>query len=79
MFPDQLSFQTHVHNNDKSPIQLQNANVPPLIQNKLNEMLYNDLNRIISKSSADFGQTNLVEMDLSIEGPPIATKPYTIP
>ena len=79
VFPDQSSFQTHAHDNDKSPIQLQNANIPPLIQNKLNEMLYNKFNCIISESSADFGQTNLVEMDLPTEGPPIATKSYTIP
>ena len=79
VFPDQSSFQKHAHKNRKSPIQLQNANVPPLIQNKLNEMLYNDFNSIFSKSSTDFSWTNLVEKDPPTEGPPIATKPYTIP
>ena len=42
-------------------------------------MLYNKFNCIISKSSTDFGQTILVEIDLPTEGPPIVTKPYTIP
>ena len=77
--PDQSSFQTHAQDNNKSPIQLQNVNVPPLIQIKLNEMLNNEFNCIVSKSSTDFGQTNLVEMDLPTEGPPTATKPYSIP
>ena len=31
------------------------------------------------KSPADFSKTNLVEMDLPTTGPPVATKPYTIP
>ena len=42
-------------------------------------MLKNEFTCIISKSSTDFGQTNLVEMDLPTTGTPIATKPYTIP
>ena len=33
---------------------------------------------ILSQSSADFGRTNLVEMDLPITGLPVASKPYTI-
>ena len=42
-------------------------------------MLNNEFTCIVSKSSTDFGQTNLVEMDLSTTGQPVATKPYTIP
>ena len=79
VFPDQLSFQTHAHDNNKSPIQLQNTNAPPLIQNKLKEISNNKFTCIVSKSSTDFSQTNLVEMDLPTMGPPIMTKPYTIP
>ena len=33
---------------------------------------------IISKSSTDFGKTNLVEMDLPTTGLPVMSKPYTI-
>ena len=42
-------------------------------------MLYTKLTCIISKSSADFGRTNLEEMDLPTMGLPVASKPYTIP
>ena len=79
VFPEQSSFQTYAHDDNKSPITLQDANVPPLIQNKLNAMLNNKFTCIISKSSTDFSRTNLVEMDLPTTGPPVATKPYTIP
>ena len=42
-------------------------------------MLNNESSCIISKSSTDFGRTNLVEMDLPTTGPTVAMKPYTIP
>ena len=79
VFPEQSSFQRHAYDDNKSPIKLQDANVPPLIQNKLNVMLNNKFTCIISKSPADFSRTNLVEMDLPTIGPPVAAKPYTIP
>ena len=42
-------------------------------------MLNNKFTCIISKSPTDFRRTNIVEMDLPTTGPPMATKPYTIP
>ena len=78
-FPDCSSFTTHAHNSDKSPIQLQDANVPLEIQHKLNTMLTNKFAEIISKSPTDFGWTNLIEIVLPTTGPPVSTKPYTIP
>ena len=39
VFPDCSSFQTHSHDSNKSPIQLQDANIPLEIQHKLNTML----------------------------------------
>ena len=50
-------------------------------QSKINLMqcLNNDFTCIISKSPADFSRTSLVEIDLPTTGPPVATKPYTIP
>ena len=42
-------------------------------------MLNNELTCIVSKSPTDFSRTNLVEMDRPTTGPPVATKPYTIP
>ena len=79
VFPDQSSFQTHAHDNSKSLIQLQDANVLPVIQHKFNMMLNNKFKCIISKCPTDFGRNNLVEMDLPTTGPPMATKPYIIP
>ena len=57
---------THAHDSNKSPIQLQDANIPIEIQHKLNAMLTTKFAEIISKSSTDFGQTNLIEMDLPL-------------
>ena len=42
-------------------------------------MLTSKFTGIISKSPTDFGKTNLIEMDLPTTGPPVSTKPYTIP
>ena len=60
-------------------MQLQDANIPLETQHKLHTMLTGKFSGIISKSPMDFGRTNLIEMDLPTTGPPIATKPYTIP
>ena len=54
-FQDHFSITTHAYNSDKSPIQLQDANVPLEIQHKLNTMLSNKFAEIISKSPTDFG------------------------
>ena len=79
VFLDSPSFQMHAHNSNKLPIQLQDANLPLEIQCKLNTMLKSKYKGIISKSPADFGRTNLIEMDLPTTGPPVSTKPCTIP
>ena len=79
VLPDSLSFQTHAHYSNKSPIQLQDVNVLLEIQCKLNTMPTSKFTGIISKSPTDFGRTNLIEMDLPTTGPPVSTKPYTIP
>ena len=74
VFLEQSSFQTYAH--DDLPIKLQDADIPQLVQSKLSEMLNNDFECIISKSSADFGRTNLV--DLPTTSLPVALKPYTL-
>ena len=78
-FPKGSSFTTHAHDSNKSPLQLQDANIPLEIQCKLHTMLTSTYTGIISKSPADFGRTNLTEMDLPTTGPPVSIKPYTIP
>ena len=79
VFPEGSSFTTHTHNSNKSPLQLQDANIPSEIKCKLHTMLSSTFSGIISKSPADFGRTNLIEMDLPTTGPPVSTKPYPIP
>ena len=78
-FPEQSNFQIHAHDDSKLSIKLQDADIQHIIQSQLNEMLNNEFTSIVSKSSADFGRTNLVEMDLPTTGLPVISKPYTIP
>ena len=33
----------------------------------------------MSQTATDIGSTNLIELDIPTEGPPTASKPYTIP
>ena len=77
VFPNCSSFTTHAHDNSKSPIQLQDADVPMKTQQQLHSMLTSKYSNIISKSPADFGCTNLAEMDLPTL--PVTSKLYTIP
>ena len=79
VFPDHSSFQMHTHDTNKLSIQLQDANVPLEIQHKLYTVLNSKLTGIISKSPAHLRRTNLIEMELPTTGPPVSTKPYTIP
>ena len=78
VFPNCSTLTAHAHDSNKSPVQLQDANVPLEIQCKLHTMLTSKFTSVIYKSSADFGRTNLIEMDLPTIGPPVSTKPYTI-
>ena len=73
-FPNHSSSTTHAHDSNKSPIQLQDANVPLEIQWQLQTMLTSTFTGIISKSPADFGRTNLIEMDIPTTGPPVSTR-----
>ena len=77
-FPNCSSFTTHAHDNSKSPIQLQDTDIPPETQQQLHSMLTSKFSNIISKSPANFRHTNLVEMDLTTTGPPVSSKPYAI-
>ena len=78
-FLKQSKFQIHAHDDSKLSIKLQDADIPQILKSQLNEILNNEFTSIISKSSADFGRTNLVEMDLPNTGLPFTSKPYTIP
>ena len=78
-FPEQSNFQIHAQDDRKPSIKLQDADILPVVKSQLNEMLNNEFTSIISKSSTDFGRTNLVEMNLPTTGLPVMSKPYTIP
>ena len=43
-FPEQSSFQTHAHDNNKPVMKLQDTDIPQIVNNKLNEMLNINLN-----------------------------------
>ena len=69
----------HANDSSKPAVMIQDIEIPQAARDKLNHVINNKFACIISKSSADFGRTNLVEMDLSTTGLPVASKPYTIP
>ena len=46
---------------------------------QLQELLDRKYINIISQTATDLGRTNLIELDSPTEGPPIASKPYTVP
>ena len=78
-FPKRSNFQIHANDNSKPAITLQDADIPQNIRDKLNHLISTEFACIVSRSSADFGRTNLVEMDLPTTGLPVTSKPYTIP
>ena len=78
-FPKHSNFQIHANDNSKLAITLQDADIPQDITDQLNHMLNAEFTCIVSKSSADFFRTNLVEMDLPKTGLPVASQLYSIP
>ena len=78
-FPKNSNFQIHANDSSTPTVMLQDAKIPQAARDKLNHMINNQFTCIISNSSADFGRTNLVGMDLPATGLPVAYKPYTIP
>ena len=73
-FPENSNFQIHTNDSSKPAVMLQDAEIPQTARDKLNHMINNQFTCIISNSSADFGRTNLVEMNLPTTGLAVATK-----
>ena len=71
-YPKCSNFQIHANDNNKPAIMLQDTDIPQNVRDKVKSSNS-------SKSSTDFGRTNLVEMDLPTIGLPVASKPYTFP
>ena len=55
------------------------ADIPVITKQWLQKLLNVKYNSTASKSAADIGRTNLIELDILTEGPPVASKSYTIP
>ena len=55
------------------------VDIPEEAKSKLLHLLEVKYNAIISKSAMDIGSTNLIELDIPTEDPPIASKPYSVP
>ena len=53
--------------------------IPVEARDKLKELLDVKYTNIVSQTTTDIGRTNLIEVDIPTEGPPIACKPYAVP
>ena len=55
------------------------ADIPEEARVRLQELLDRKYMNIVSQTATDIGRTNLIELDIPTEGPPITSKPYTVP
>ena len=55
------------------------ADIPEEARTKLRNLLEKKYLNILSKKMMDIARTNLIEFDIPTEGPPVASKPYTVP
>ena len=53
--------------------------IPDKARDKLKELLDIKHTNIMSQTATYLGRTNLIELDIPAEGPPIASKPYMVP
>ena len=75
----QTNLQMEADKPNHPEISTPNADVPEEALSKLQHLLEVKYNAIISKSATDIGRTNLIELDIPTESPPIASKPYSVP
>ena len=54
------------------------ANIPGKAKDNLKELFNTKYANIMSQTAMDIGRTSLIELDISTEGPPTASKPYTV-
>ena len=69
-----LQLEANSNNISKS---IPDADIPEVARKRLQQLLDVKYNSIVSKSTADIRRTNLEELDIPTEGPPMASKPYT--
>ena len=60
-------------------ISIHDVDVPKKALNEVQHLLEAKYSTIVSKSATDIGRTNLTELDIPTEGPPIACEPYSVP
>ena len=75
--------QTNLQLEAEKPKQLEistpNEEVPKKALLELQHLLKAKYSSTVSKSATDIGRTNLIQLDIPTEGPPIACTPYSIP
>ena len=54
------------------------ADIPEEARVKLQDLLSRMYINIVSQNATDIGRTNLIELDIPTDCPPIAWKPYTV-
>ena len=64
-----LQLESDIHNVSKS---IPDTVIPKIARKSLQELLDIKYNTVVSKSAADIGRTNLTELDIHTEGPPVA-------
>ena len=75
----QTNLQLEADKPNHPEISMPDADVLEKALNILQDLLEVKYSTIGSKSAADIGRTNLIELDIPTEGPPIASEPYSVP
>ena len=77
MIPQSTSLQ--LEPDTKSSLRsIPDADIPEEARVELQDLLERKYLHIMSQNVIDIGRTNLIELDIPTEGPPIASKSYTI-
>ena len=71
-----LQLEPDMNNSSKS---IPDAEIPVEARDKLKELFDIKYANIVSQTVTDIGRTNLIKLDIPTEGPPIASKPHTVP
>ena len=77
--PSETNLQLEAEVLDRIKTVTHYANIPEQARSQLKELLETKYVSIISQSTTDIGRTNLLELNILMEGPPIASKPYSVP
>ena len=76
--PANTNFQLESDNNNLCK-SIPDVEIPDKARDKMKELFDIKYVNMMSQTATDIGRTNLIELDITAEGPPIASKPYTVP